>query len=1846
MSKPIQQDDLFSILNRLDQRVGRIEHSQFNQIYGTFIGGVNKIDNSRADVLFESPETAINQYTTYQSTIERSIARARSGDYSIKMTAGSGTDGWGFYRFPDYNESTVKVDGGETLTLSAYVWGDEVAPIAFELYSYNGTSTTTQGTFDNPTGFCTTDGWTRLSFTATIPDDTIELGYGFYFTSDSGGTTGDVVYFTDLQLEEGDVATAYAPKEPERLLPGSVTFYEIAAHTITADEIYARTITANQIRADTITANEIAANTITAGEIFAGTITAVEIMAGTITAVQIAANTITSNEIFANTITAADILAGTITTTEIAAATILGANVASATILSSHISVATLSALSANLGTITAGTVTGATLQTGTSGSRMVMSTTGLKGYDSLGGVIFDFKTADGTLTIAGTITGDAGSTMPAASITGLLTDAQLEAIAAAKITGKLVAEQLDVRIGGGNLFKNSSFETGITGWYGYRCDVVQSSTHAKFGTYSLRATSNTTDGEFHPYVGGPTSPISSPIETGKQYVFSAWIKPGSTARVVRMATEWHKANTDLISYDSDSSGDSDITEVSGAWTRVIWVATAPALATYALPFVQVWTPSSGEAHYIDGVQIEEGDVATAYAPKPDEILPGALADVQIGGGNLLTNSSFEASLSTGWTLSEFGGGGSSVTATQDATEKYHGSKSLKMVQTIGGEDDWYQQQVTTIKASHTYTLSAWVNVTSFVSAALSNRGLFVHDAVGNQTQTDITAATSGWVRHTVTLTAGASATYLEIRLYAPRGTIYWDAIQLEEGDVKTSYAPKPDEILPDTITATEIGPDSITTSELAANSVTSAKIVANTIIAADIAADTITASEIAANAITTTELNADAVTSAKIAANTIVAADIAANTITTTEIFANTILAADIAAGTITATEIAANTITAAKIAAGTITAVEISSGAITASKISVTAGALNLRNGQFNEGNPVSGSLLGNGWTALGGNAPTVVTSGTYGFKANIVNASPADSYFYQDITVALGRYVIKGWVQSIGVTGGAGQGAVINVEAGTAIGTFTDSAIFTGTTPFTEVQAVANITQAGTIRIYCQLGYNGSAQGTAEFANLSIVSSVGTTSIEPNSITTSLILANTILAGDIAAATITTNEIAALTIAAGNIAADAITASKILAGAVTATKIAANSITANHILAIGRSMIINGNFESGVEGWDIVYGSGTFTQQSAADAPDGDYVARMASGGIGYGYKAIPVIPGRVYYITITLKHSNGNGTMNWEMNSKADYPVGGYVTVANRDSSVGLLNINFPTTWTRYEQTWTCPAGNYWVTPSVTSASTTGTTDIDAVEMREASAGIIEGGTIRTAETGGRVTLDSTGLSVYGTATGNPLLASLPTAGTGNPYFAGKIFASGGAEFQGTATASANAAYKARWIQPVTGSELTGIYGTYPSYTGQSAQTASSALRVSAQGTASYTDLITATTNATHYWKGNSVTNDDNLLQSGVNLSTFGSAGGTAGLTSSLVPYSSGTSLRFIFSDKTGFATLSASTPTSFTFECWIRVDSYDTAAVLDTGLVTILNSPGTIIGGFFIDTSDKLKFSLTTSGGTYSRTDTVNVSTGSIYHLVGTWEATGNVLKFYKNKVQVGANVTTTGSTVSSFNRTYLNVQTSTTVAANDVTIDEIAIYQHASTNAGALSSSQITDHYDLGTTGVTSSTVVRESTILDSDYLSSYSMHKSAALKVPAVRVFSSSTTTVTNNTTTPILFNSERYDTENMHSTSSNTSRLTCVTAGVYVISGHVITGNFNHYAIILLNGTTQIAVAYFGTDGSSCLTHLTTQYNLAAGEYVEYCLKQISGGSIATNASAGNYHPEFQMHWASTGP
>lgn len=112
------------------------------------------------------------------------------------------------------------------------------------------------------------------------------------------------------------------------------------------------------------------------------------------------------------------------------------------------------------------------------------------------------------------------------------------------------------------------------------------------------------------------------------------------------------------------------------------------------------------------------------------------------------------------------------------------------------------------------------------------------------------------------------------------------------------------------------------------------------------------------------------------------------------------------------------------------------------------------------------------------------------------------------------------------------------------------------------------------------------------------------------------------------------------------------------------------------------------------------------------------------------------------------------------------------------------------------------------------------------------------------------------------------------------------------------------------------------------------------------------------------------------------------------------------------------------------------------------------------------------------------------------------------------------------------------------------------------------------------------------------------------------------------------------LTFNSEVHDTDTMHSTSSNTGRITFNKGGVYVVSGHIEFAS-NATGIrgisIRLGGSTFIAInSTTAINGTTHALSISTIRQFSATNYIELGAYQNSGGALNVNSSSA-YTPYF---------
>lgn len=110
------------------------------------------------------------------------------------------------------------------------------------------------------------------------------------------------------------------------------------------------------------------------------------------------------------------------------------------------------------------------------------------------------------------------------------------------------------------------------------------------------------------------------------------------------------------------------------------------------------------------------------------------------------------------------------------------------------------------------------------------------------------------------------------------------------------------------------------------------------------------------------------------------------------------------------------------------------------------------------------------------------------------------------------------------------------------------------------------------------------------------------------------------------------------------------------------------------------------------------------------------------------------------------------------------------------------------------------------------------------------------------------------------------------------------------------------------------------------------------------------------------------------------------------------------------------------------------------------------------------------------------------------------------------------------------------------------------------------------------------------------------------------------------------------MLWDSEIYDTDTMHSTSSNTGRITFTTAGTYEIDCLISFASATYTVLTLQCNLNAAGVAGGGTlirtelydQGAGNAGPFTFQRFFSAGDYIEFFIQQTSGGNKTTATSA----------------
>ncbi|MGL4256034.1 MAG: hypothetical protein ACRCSL_06825 [Microbacterium sp.] len=158
------------------------------------------------------------------------------------------------------------------------------------------------------------------------------------------------------------------------------------------------------------------------------------------------------------------------------------------------------------------------------------------------------------------------------------------------------------------------------------------------------------------------------------------------------------------------------------------------------------------------------------------------------------------------------------------------------------------------------------------------------------------------------------------------------------------------------------------------------------------------------------------------------------------------------------------------------------------------------------------------------------------------------------------------------------------------------------------------------------------------------------------------------------------------------------------------------------------------------------------------------------------------------------------------------------------------------------------------------------------------------------------------------------------------------------------------------------------------------------------------------------------------------------------------------------------------------------------------------------------------------------------------------------------------------------------------------------------------------------------------------------DYLTYIRDAFSFLLSPPRSFVYNSAAISATNSTWTLYTADTELYDTDSQHSTSSNTSRLVCNATGLYHVTG-ILVFNANTTGYRSLNvrknaagaigsGTSLYVASEAAVNGGSTTLPVAFDAQLTSGDYIEMFGWQNSGGALNINAG-GLGSCFFSMRW-----
>lgn len=119
-------------------------------------------------------------------------------------------------------------------------------------------------------------------------------------------------------------------------------------------------------------------------------------------------------------------------------------------------------------------------------------------------------------------------------------------------------------------------------------------------------------------------------------------------------------------------------------------------------------------------------------------------------------------------------------------------------------------------------------------------------------------------------------------------------------------------------------------------------------------------------------------------------------------------------------------------------------------------------------------------------------------------------------------------------------------------------------------------------------------------------------------------------------------------------------------------------------------------------------------------------------------------------------------------------------------------------------------------------------------------------------------------------------------------------------------------------------------------------------------------------------------------------------------------------------------------------------------------------------------------------------------------------------------------------------------------------------------------------------------------------------------------------RVSNAGNLSIPNGVFTLLTYDTEQFDTDNIHSLVLNTGRLTAQTAGKYIITAAARfdgNGTGTRAGFITFNGSIIVEDGHYKGDPNGNNINITTHYDLAIGDFLEFLVFQAQAPAAALN-------------------